>query len=134
MRRLLSVMVALLTAMAPRADGRTPQQVLQHHVHAFRQGNVNLLVADYAGDAVVVESIGVFAGARAIRKMFEFFADEQNVPGRGTFDATFESLSQDVMLEHWIINRGAANEASGTDVVVVRHGKIVFQTEESQVH
>jgi hypothetical protein len=121
------MLVAIIAAGNVHAAVRTPEEVIRHHVAAFRQGDVGSLLSDYAGNAVAVEKTGVFAGTAQLRSMFEFFSDEANMPGRSTFEATIETLRDDVLVEHWVVFRGTPQHNSGDDLFVVRHGKIVFQ-------
>jgi ketosteroid isomerase-like protein len=49
---------------------RTTEQVFQNHENALARGDVPALMADYAGDAVLLTLYGPFAGAEAIRGYF----------------------------------------------------------------
>jgi ketosteroid isomerase-like protein len=123
--------LSLLGSMASGAEIRTTEQVVKHHIEALKLGDANMLMEDYADNAVAVIRPGIFAGKRDLRRMCEILAA---VPDIGTFESTVELISGDVMLEHWTIYRGRSDERSGTDVVVVRNGKIVFQTTEPSTH
>jgi ketosteroid isomerase-like protein len=102
----------------------TAEEVVKAHVEAVRQADVERMLADYARDAVVDIHPGLFEGTQALRRMCEVVAA---VSGIGTFEAEVQAISPEVVLERWTLGRGTPAERSGTDVVVVRSGKIVFQ-------
>jgi len=107
--------------------------VLDHHVANMKAGNTAGVLSDYAPDAVVVTPAGmvtpsgVFVGKGAA-KLFGVLTDKDHVPGNKTMQTRYESLAPDTVLMHWVQFKGTAKEVSGTDVFVVRGGKVVFQS------
>ena len=106
---------------------RTPTEVVAHHIAAFavKQGNADALILDYADDAVVVEGNGVFVGLAQVRGMLEEMTHPKRP--RTSLEMTQEVLRSDVILEHWISDRGLPTEMVGEDAIVVQNGQIVFQ-------
>jgi len=60
---------------------KSTNDVLDHHLEAIKQGDVNGVLSDYAPDAVLFRSDGVFKGLDAIRPVFEKFVAEFQKPG-----------------------------------------------------
>ena len=119
--------VLVILSMSKPATAETAVQIIAHHIQAFRNGDVDMLVADYADDAVFWRSNGTIKGISNIRKLFEMLTDERSVPGRKTFEGTVERLTNDVFFEHWVMSRGTSQEKSGTDIIVMAKDKIIYQ-------
>lgn len=120
-------LLATATATAQRTPAqRTPVQVVEHHIEALKKADIDQLVADYASNAVMVLPTGTFSGRVEIRKMFETYFAHDNP--HLAWEATAEPRGNGVVIEHWTVYRGRPNESSGTDVIVVRGGKVVFHT------
>jgi hypothetical protein len=47
------------------------------------------------------------------------------MPGVGTLEVRIQNVASDVALEYWADFRGTLRQASGTDLFVIRNGKIV---------
>jgi ketosteroid isomerase-like protein len=120
--------LSLLAGHVAVAATPTPQRVVEHHISALKQADIDQLVADYAPDAVVVLSIGTFSGLTQIRKMFETYFAQDKENAHSAWDATAEPQPNGLVIEHWTFYRGQPQENSGTDVIVVRNGKIQFHS------
>lgn len=120
---LLSLLTGNAAAAAP-----TPQQVVNHHISALKQGDIDQLVADYAPDAVVVLPMGTFSGLTEIRKMFVTYFAQDKENTHLAWEASAEPKANGLVIEHWTFYRGQPKENSGTDVIVVRNGKIHFHS------
>ncbi len=138
MRKILTAAAALsLLATAAYADATA---LLDHHVAAMKKGDLDGVMSDYADDAVVITPHGVapgqkdvsgadvFAGKSTYRKLFATLTDKDHVPGNKTMQTRYEPLGPDTTLMHWMQNKGTPNQVSGTDVWVVRGGKVMFQS------
>jgi hypothetical protein len=55
---------------------KSTNDVLDHHLRAIEQGDVNAVLSDYAPDAVLFRSDGVFKGVAAIKPVFDSFVAE----------------------------------------------------------
>lgn len=140
MRRILFAAAILpLTAIAAQAaDSATA--VLDHHVAMMKKGDLNGVLADYADNAVIVTPHGVapgqkdvsgsdvFVGKANFRKLFVVLTDKDHVPGNKTMQTSYESIGPDTTLMRWVQFKGQPNQISGTDVWVIRDGKVLFQS------
>ena len=101
--------------------------VLDHHLKAIEQGDVNGVLSDYAPDAVLFRSDGVFKGVDAIRPVFEKFVAEFQKPGTTT--TTKQRLvAGDYAYMVWTAKTADNVYELATDTFVVREGKIVAQS------
>ncbi len=121
------VLLSLLAGSAVAAPP-TPKQVVDHHIGALQKADIDQLVQDYAPNAVVVLSIGTFSGLVQIRKMFETYFEQDKDNTHSAWDASAEPKPNGLVVEHWTFYRGQQRENSGTDIIVVRNGKIVFHS------
>jgi ketosteroid isomerase-like protein len=139
-----SMMLGLMTvglaiaasASADELAKRTTSEVLQHHITAFRNGDIAELMKDYSDKSVVVTPAGltapgplpgVYLGTDAIRKLFEMFAQPENAARNRAIKTKPVTVSADVVAQFWTMSSGTPQEASGTDTFVIREGRIVFQ-------
>jgi ketosteroid isomerase-like protein len=133
-------LVAGAVASTPASAADAAKQILDHHVASMKNGDLEGVLSDYADNAVVstphgiapeqkaVSGADVFAGKDNFRKLFATLTDKDHVPGNRSMQTRYESRPADVTLMYWVQNRGTANQVSGTDIFVVRGGKIVFQS------
>jgi ketosteroid isomerase-like protein len=125
-------------ANATAAAAPTPQAeidaIMARHLEGAKAGNVELIMADYADDAVLVTPpamvtpTGVFAGKDKVREFFTWLASPAILPGPKSMVSTNEMVAPDTVLFRWTQFKGTPQEANGTDVFVIRNGKIVFQS------
>jgi hypothetical protein len=137
--RLFTAAAVVVSLAAPLAAQQTSKAVLDHHVMAVKQGNVDMVMADYADDAVLITPHGivpgqtdvsgndVFAGKTNIRKFFVVLGDKDHLPDVKSMEATFQTLGSDVTLMRWVQYKGTPKEVRGTDTWVIRNGKVIFQ-------
>ena len=102
-------------------------QLALRHVEAFRDGKVDVLIADYADDARLVTSMGTIEGKAAIEEMFatnlasDFFSP-------ATSETTFEPpvvVNEEVVIVYWATVNATHRIAGGSDTLVVKNGKII---------
>ena len=77
--------------------------------------------------AGMVTPNGVFVGAD-VRKLFAVLTDKTHVAGNRTMQTRYEDAGADTTIMHWVQFKGTAQQVSGYDVFVIRHGKVVFQS------
>jgi len=122
------------TAATTPASADTPQAIYDRHVENMKVGDLEGVLADYADDAVVVAPAGiagedgVFVGKENLRKLFAVLTDEAKSPGVRVMEETSKPLGDQAILMRWAQYRDTPQAVTGTDVYVVRNGKIVFQT------
>ncbi|WP_266160139.1 nuclear transport factor 2 family protein [Dyella silvatica] len=101
------------------------QAALDRHLQAFRLGDVELTVADYASDAIIINGTGkVIRGQSEIHETFvqvyrDYFPE-------GTRNIVIDEMT--VHGEVAYIRWRAPNAIMATDTIIVRNGKIVAQT------
>lgn len=123
----------LFMAAAAQSAYAADTKILDHHVRSMKAGNVAAIMSDYADDAVVVTPAGmitpsgVFTSRQDARRLFSVLTDKSHLPADKSMQTRYEVLSPDTILMHWVQLRGTAQQVSGTDVFVLRGGKIVFQ-------
>jgi len=101
-----------------------PVDVVNHHIRAYANKDIEAVLQDYADDAVMVMPNGICAGKRELRKGFEAFLAMQTPSTKMTMKVA--SIHGDVVVEDWSLDGGGTSTIKGSDVFVVRHGKIVF--------
>ncbi len=105
----------------------TTKDVIDHHLSAFAERNLNGVLSDYAPDAVFFTQNGTLKGVEAIRPLFQALMAEFGKPG-----ASFSLKEQWVDGDHayilWTAETADNVYELGTDTFVVRNGKIVAQS------
>jgi ketosteroid isomerase-like protein len=103
------------------------KDVINHHLKAFADRDLEGVLSDYAPRAVFFTQNGPLKGVDAIRPLFQGMITEFSKPG-----ATFNLKEQFVEGEHaYILWTGETADnvyELGTDTFVVREGKIVAQS------
>ena len=135
----LAAGLSLLWTVGAQAADRSPEQVVKDHVASMKTGNVDAVMRDYAVNTVVITppglvptqkpatGPGVYSGVANARKVFVVLTGKGSIDGIRAMETTVEPLGGDVALLHWVQFRGTPKQVSGTDVFVVRHGKVVVQ-------
>ena len=123
---------------SPTAD--SAEVILDRHVAAMKAGDLAGVMADYADDALVIAPQGivpgeanvagfnVFDGKANISKLFAVLTNKDNAAGMASMTSTYEYKGSDVALMHWVQFDGTPQKISGTDVWVIRNGKVISQT------
>ncbi len=132
---------AAATATNPTADSTadSAQVILDRHVAAMKAGDLDAVMADYADNALVIAPHGVvagetdvggfnvFDGKANISRLFAVLTNKDNAAGMASMTTTYESRGNDVTLMRWVQFAGTPQEMSGTDVWVIRGGKVQSQ-------
>jgi hypothetical protein len=125
-------------AAAPAPD--SAEVILDRHVAAMKAGDLAAVMNDYADNALVIAPHGivpgetdvagfnVFDGKDNISKLFAVLTNKDNAAGMASMTSTYESKGSDVTLMRWVQFAGTPQELSGTDVWVIRDGKVLSQT------
>ena len=110
----------------------TTQDVLDHHLKALLDGDVDEVMADYDDSSVLATQEATVRGLTALREFFAAAVTELLPPG-----SELEVTAQVVDGDHaYIVWRGESVKYRlpfGTDTFVVRGGKIVFQSFAGQI-
>ena len=125
-------------AAKPSAD--SAEVILDRHVAAMKAGDLAAVMADYADDALAIAPHGIVAGEPSvagfnvfdgkanISKLFAVLTNKDNAAGMASMSVSYEPRGSDVTLMRWVQFGGTPQEVSGTDVWVIRDGKILSQT------
>ncbi len=103
------------------------EDVLDHHMQCFDEGDVEGVLSDYAPDAVLFTPRGPLKGTDAIRPMFQAMIAEFAEPGTA-FDMKQLSVAGDYAYILWTAETADNVYEIATDTFVVREGKIVAQS------
>jgi ketosteroid isomerase-like protein len=103
------------------------KDVLDHHLKAFDQGDLNAVVSDYTPGAVLFTKDGVLKGVDAIRPLFEGLIAEFAKPG-ATFNMKQLLVEGDYAYILWTAETADNVYELATDTFVVREGKIAAQS------
>jgi len=104
---------------------RTPEEVFSHHAQALGAGDLDEIVADYAGDAVFITPAGVRRGQDGVRAAFtQLLAD---VPD-AKWELKTEIYEGDVLFLEWAADAATTRVEDGIDTFVFRDGLIQVQT------
>ena len=114
--------------------------ILDRHVAAMKAGDLQAVMDDYADNALVIAPHGivpgeanvagfnVFDGKANVSKLFAVLTNKDNAAGMASMTTTYESRGSDVTLMHWVQFKGTPQELAGSDVFVIRDGRIISQT------
>jgi ketosteroid isomerase-like protein len=101
--------------------------VLNRHMKAFADHDVNGVVADYSSDAVLFVPGGPLRGPGAIKPLFESFFAEFAKPG-SSFRMEQQWIEGENAFILWTAETADNSYEFATDTFVVRNGKIVTQS------
>lgn len=125
---------------AAAATYDSAEVILDRHVAAMKAGDLPAVMADYADDALVIAPHGIapgeanvagfniFDGKDNISKLFAVLTNKDNAAGMASMTTRYEYKSGDVALMHWVQFADTPEEVSGTDVWIIRDGKIITQS------
>ena len=102
------------------------KDVLDHHLNAFGEGDLEGILSDYATDAVLFTADGPLRGADGMRPLFQAMIAEFGKPG-ATFSMKQQFVEGDCAYILWTAETADNLCEVGTDTFVVRDGKIVTQ-------
>src|SRR5215472_7172240 len=103
------------------------KDILNHHLKAFDQGDLNAVLSDYAPDAVFFTKDGVLKGVDEARPLFEALIAEFQKPG-ATFNMKQQLVEGDYAYILWMAETADNVYELATDTFVIRQGKIVAQS------
>ncbi|MFB6160020.1 MAG: nuclear transport factor 2 family protein [Haloferacaceae archaeon] len=110
----------------------TTRDVLEHHLDAFGEQDLEEVMADYVEESVVVTNMGTYRGLDEIEGLFEdLFADFGQAGSEIAVDQ--REIEGDVAYIVWHGETPDNVYAFATDTFVVEDGAIVTQTFAGQV-
>lgn len=105
----------------------TTEEVLDHHLKAFDDGDVDEILKGYDEASVLMTPQKVARGTAAIRKTFEKFLTDVLPPG-SKFEVLFRHVVDETAYIVWEAESEKYAFEMGTDTFIVRDGKIAVQT------
>jgi hypothetical protein len=135
---LLSLAATPVLGPTPAFAQDSAKVILDRHERTIKAGDLNGVMADYADNAVLVTPAGIVAGEKNIggvnlfdgkaniRKFFVVLTTRE-LPAVKTMATSYEYKTNDTVLMHWRQYPGTPKEVSGTDIWVIRGGKIITQ-------
>jgi len=127
MRRAVAVAAALTLGSAASADEATTKQVLDHHLQAFGDLDLEAILADYTDESVLLTANGPIQGMDQLKGVFEAFFAEFGKPG-ATFEMKQQLISGDVAYIVWTAETADNVYELATDTFVIDDGKIAVQS------
>jgi ketosteroid isomerase-like protein len=103
------------------------KNIIDHHLKAFVERDLNGVLSDYAPGAVFFTQHGPLRGVDAIRPLFQAMIAEFGKPG-ATFSMKQQVVEGDYAYIVWSAETADNVYELGTDTFVVRDGKIVAQS------
>jgi ketosteroid isomerase-like protein len=104
------------------------EKTLLHHLQAFRAGDVNAIMADYTGDAVLITPNGVLKGHEQIRELFKQVFTDMFPPDSTSLEMLQQVIEGEIAYTLWSARSAHYTAPFGTDTFVIRDGKIVAHT------
>jgi ketosteroid isomerase-like protein len=101
--------------------------VVNRHMKAFAEQNVDGVLADYSADSVLFTPTGLLRGPEALRPFFEGFIAEFAKPG-SSFTMQQQTVDGDNAYIIWTAETADNSYEFATDTFVVHSGKIVVQS------
>ena len=109
------------------SGGRSAADVLQHHLQALADGNLDAILSDYARDAVMFTPRGILRGKAAIRPVFIAILADLSHP-QASFQLVHHAAEGAVAYMVWTATTADRIYEMGTDTMIVEQGLIVAQT------
>lgn len=106
---------------------RTTQDIVDHHLKCFGDGNLDGILSDYASTAVLFMPDGPLKGTDAIKPVFSALFTEFGKPG-ARFALQHVSVDGDYAYILWTAETVDNVYDMGTDTFVVRDGRIIAQS------
>ncbi len=107
------------------SDGRTPEEVFQHHIEALGAADLDGIVSDYADDAIFITPGEVKRGKEGVREAFAQLLED--LPD-ANWDIRTTTYEEDIMLLEWGADSSKNRVDEAVDTFVFRDGLIRVQT------
>jgi len=112
--------------MASTVDPSTTESVLEHHLAAFGDQDMEEILADYTDESVVITDTETYHGLEEIATLFEAFFAEFSQPHE--FEMDHQAVEGDVAHIAWHAETVEQTYEHAVDTFVVRDGVIQTQT------
>ena len=105
----------------------TTQQILDHHLKSFGEGDLDGILEDYTDASLLFTPDGILRGPSEMRPLFEALFAEFAKPG-ASFDMKKQSVEGETAYIVWSAETADNIYELATDTFTIREGKIVTQT------
>ena len=106
---------------------KSTKDVIDHHLQAFNKGDLKGVLSDYAPDVVFFTPQGTLQGPDGLKPLFQGMIEEFSKPG-ATFTMKQQLFEGDYAYIFWTAETADNRYELGTDMFVVREGRIVAQS------
>src|ERR1051325_10725947 len=107
------------------------KEILNHHVSAFIETDVDEIMKDYAERSEILTPQGAVTGLTAIRSFFE--ETFKAVPKGSTLDLKQEIIRDNLAYIVWSGDSPFVSIPVGADTFVLEEDKIIYQTLAAQI-
>ena len=102
------------------------QAVLNHHLSAFAEANVNELMKDFTEESELLTPDGAFKGMSAIRSFFEEVF--KIIPKGSLLELKQMVVRDNLAYLAWTCESSLVHIPLGTDSFIIKQDKILYQT------
>lgn len=113
--------------MSTGADLKTTSAVLEHHLTAFIDLDMDEILADYTDDSAIITNMGSFHGMEDIEGLFEGFFEEFS-QGNVDIEVDQQTVDGEIAYITWHAETPDNVYEFATDTFVIRDGVIETQT------
>lgn len=106
---------------------QTVQQVLQHHLQAFSENNLDEIMQDYSDESLILVPEGKIAGRDGIRSFFAG-AFQLFPAGKTKLELTQTIIEKDIVYISWVAESPVVSVPIGSDTFIIQNGIIICQT------
>jgi hypothetical protein len=102
------------------------QEVLQHHLSAFVEADVNEIVKDFTEESEIFTPDGALKGLNAIRSFYE--ESFKIIPKGSTLEMKQVIVRDNIAYMAWSCESSFVSIPLGTDSFIIENYKILYQT------
>jgi ketosteroid isomerase-like protein len=103
------------------------EEILNHHINCFRQGDLVGLLSDYSETSILEVPTAQLCGLEKLRNVFTIMFEEFG-KGEMKFEILRTSISGNYAYIFWTAQTKDNNYHAGSDTFIIQNSKIVFQT------
>ncbi|MEM7468449.1 MAG: nuclear transport factor 2 family protein [Pseudomonadota bacterium] len=105
----------------------TPDEVFDHHLEVFGDGDMDGILSDYTEQTLMVYGDKTWRGLVGARDFFNMWLDEL-IPAGSKFDLTGRVCVDDLLYITWTAESAKYKFEFGTNTFLIRDGKVIYQT------
>lgn len=103
------------------------EEILNHHINCFRQGDLTGLLSDYSEFSILEVPTAQLCGLEKLRKVFALMFEEFS-KSKMKFEIQRTSISGEYAYIRWTAQTKDNNYQAGSDTFIIQNSKIVYQT------